>query len=107
MDSGSEDKKESRGAWTLKELLQPIGWGDSLGILFWGVHVVGYLLIAMFVVDIVRFYVFHGGVLIWSRELVVLVLGIMFVVGTNYYAIRKKKHRKVSEGTEKPNISQE
>jgi len=92
MDSGSEGEKERRGAWTLKELMQPISWGDFFGIFLWTIHVLGYLLIALFVVDIVRFYVFHRGVLIWSREPVVLVLGILFVVGTNYYVIRKKKH---------------
>jgi len=92
MTENQDSKKSSRGAWTLKELMQPISWGDFFGIVLWGVHILGYVLIVMFVVDIVKFYIFHIGTIIWSRELFALPLALLFIVGTNYYVIRKKKH---------------
>lgn len=88
-----EKKKSHRGAWTLRELLQPISWGEFFGILLIGVYIMGYLLIAMFVVDLVRFYIFHKGTIILSRELQMLGFGVLCVVG-GYYIFRKKKHKK-------------
>lgn len=93
------NKKEvRRGLWTISDLLRPITWGEFFGILLWSVHILGYVFILIFLIDIVRFYIFHRGTIIWSREPFALALGIIFIVGTNYYVIYKnKKNRRSRE----------
>jgi len=92
MPKKQDNKKNGRGALTLDELLRPAKWSEASALLLHGVHILGYALILLFIADVVG-HIFFKGTILWNRAIIVLVLGVVFVIGVNYYGTRKNKRK--------------